>query len=84
MTDPSPSLSKAQSRILDQLRRWQAENNGQPVARTSAEWRIATGLDEKTLTSVRQSLRAQGLLEIEPVMAWSFAAKQPAEVAPCN
>jgi hypothetical protein len=72
MPDPSLSLPEAQSRFLDQLQRWQDENNGQPVARTSAEWQVATGLDDKTLTRVRQALRDQGVLRVEPVMAWSF------------
>jgi len=74
MRDLSISLPEAQSRFLSQLQRWQAENNGQPVARTSAEWQSATGLDSETLTLVRQSLRLRGELALESKPAWFFSA----------
>lgn len=58
--------------FISQLQRWQAENDGRPVTRTSEEWRHATGLDEERLTRVRQSLRARGALRVEVVSAWAF------------
>ena len=71
----------AELAFLQQLERWQMENSGQPVTRTSAEWQRATGLDENTLTRVRKSLRDRGSIRVEPVMAWSFSSK---EAEPCS
>lgn len=78
MSDASLSLSAAQTIFLNQLHRWQADNNGQPVTRTSAEWRAATGLDDSALTRVRQSLCAQGVLKIQIETMWSFSAQERA------
>lgn len=72
------SLAEAQARFLKQLQRWQAENNGKPVARSCAEWHAATGLDPETLTRVRQSLRLGGRLVIESREAWFFSSPAPA------
>ena len=78
MSDISMSLLVAQDRFLAQLQRWQADNNGQAVTRTSAEWQAATGLDDATLTRVRQALRARGVLTIQLETAWSFSAQERA------
>ena len=78
MSDAPLSLSTAQDRFLAQLQRWQADNNGQAVTRTSAEWQAATGLDDATLTRVRQALRARGVLTIQLETAWSFSAQERA------
>lgn len=76
IAEPGAGDQAAQERFLGQLQVWQRANAGAPVVRSTAEWRQATGLDEATLTRVRQALRRQGVLRVDVCTAWAFSTEE--------